>query len=135
MEWIPQGVADPNPKKYELSRAEKELLREQARIQKRHELGEASDEGEEDEEDSDGNDEEEVGSEDGMDATIETTQKDESQMTASEIIASEKVDLSTLPADLRMDDYPRTTRLRKPMERRWAICRSETTEVVEWASG
>merc|ERR1740124_1612914 len=115
IEWIPQGVADPNPKKYELSRAERELLEEQARIQRRTDLGEDGDDSDavddhmdkdDDDDDDDDEEEEEDENDDAMETIVDgETLKDPSSMTATELIASQRVDTSTLPADLRMDEY------------------------------
>jgi|AntRauTorckE5430_2_1112549.scaffolds.fasta_scaffold02259_5 periodic tryptophan protein 1 len=88
IEWIPKGVADPNPKRYELSKAERELLEQDAE----DDIEVGSDEEEEEEED----DNEE------MDDDPAVTGGERS---ASDIIASQLVDPSSLPAELRMDDY------------------------------
>ena len=66
IEWVPQGAADPNPKRYELSKAEMEMLEAQA----------------------------------DMDADLAEGGEDDSSK-----IQLEPVDMSTLPADLRMDEY------------------------------
>jgi len=85
IEWIPKGVADPNPKRYELSKAERELLENDVQ---------------------DGGDEEFVtDDEEEMDHDNQDTQEAPNEKSAAEIIASQPVDPSSLPADLRMDDY------------------------------
>jgi len=88
LEWIPKGVADPNPKRYELSKAERELLEQDAK----DDIEVGSDEEEEEMEDSD---------EEPNHAPAVT----EGERSASDIIASQPVDPSSLPAELRMDDY------------------------------
>ena len=87
IEWIPKGVADPNPKRYELSKAERELL-EQNEENDSEEVGS-------DEEDMESEEEEDDAAPD--DTKVETP--------AADLIASQPVDPSSLPADLRMDDY------------------------------
>jgi len=101
IEWIPQGVADPNPKKYELSHAEAKLIQEQARIQRQRDLGEDEDEPNDEDSDNEDRDTTNLHDKDAMEdaTTTETT------MSATELIASQPVDTSTLPADLRMDEY------------------------------
>ena len=32
VEWVPEGAADPNPKRFELSKAEMEMLEEQVNM-------------------------------------------------------------------------------------------------------
>ena len=80
IEWIPAGRANPNPSKYEYSRAEQEFLE---KVQA-GELGKEEENDDDEEwEDVDGDDNEET----------------EKQV---EVPA---VDPKSLPADLRMDDY------------------------------
>ncbi len=89
IEWIPKGVADPNPKRYELSKAERELLEQDA--------------AEDDLAEIDEDDMSEGGaSKDGADLT---EPKEAGEKSAAEIIASQRVDPKTLPEELRMDDY------------------------------
>ena len=85
IEWIPKGVADPNPKRYELSKAERDLLDEEVDAV---------------EDDFDGVNavEEEQEEEEMGDATKQAT-------TAASIIAANKIDPSSLPPELRMDEY------------------------------
>lgn len=94
IEWIPKGTADPNPKRYELSAAEREMLDKQAEMEKALEAGvEIPDVVNDDNDDDDDNDavnDENVGDNAGE---------------ASKIIAANQIDPSTLPADLNMDDY------------------------------
>lgn len=75
IEWIPAGVADPSPKKYELSTAEMELLQNQR-----------------DDDDPAGDDEEEEEEMEEADNARPSTQLP-------------KVDPSTLAPELRMDEY------------------------------
>jgi hypothetical protein len=92
IQWIPKNVADPNPKRYELSKAERQLLAEEQK---------QNNNTENDDSDSDNvmsNDEEEVIQ------NVETPKEGRS-LTATEIIASQKIDPSSLPKELRMDDY------------------------------
>lgn len=78
IEWVPKGVADPTPKKYEMSAVELELLENQAKMEAAMQEG-----GDDDDDDSDAS---------------EGEQKSSS-------IKLPKIDPSTLPADLRMDEY------------------------------
>ena len=77
IEWVPAGVADPNPKKYEFSTAEMELIKmmEEQKI------------------DVDALENEVKNEKKGTDTKAETKTK------------LPKIDPSTLPADLRMDEY------------------------------
>lgn len=76
VEWVPQGVADPNPKAYELSTAEKELLENQAQLEQ------ALNENDSDEDDD----------EPAPTSTTTTT-------------ILPKIDPKSLPPELRMDEY------------------------------
>lgn len=111
IEWIPKGIADPNPKRYELSQREKELIDSYQEIEKEGgnlpplmdgddgidvmEAISASDEESED-----------AATDDAgtslPNTTSSTVGKDKS---AAEKIAEQTIDPSTLPAELRMDDY------------------------------
>ena len=82
IEWVPQGAADPNPKRYELSKAEMEMLEAQA------DMDADLAEGGEDDSSDDGSNADGANGADG-----------------SSKIQLEPVDMSTLPADLRMDEY------------------------------
>lgn len=82
IEWVPRGVADPTPKKYELSAVEIELLENQAKLQAALEEPDGDDDDDELEEDDSDNE-----------APRKST------------IVLPKIDPSTLPADLRMDEY------------------------------
>jgi len=75
VEWVPKGVADPTPKKYEMSPAERELIEQEANMEEA--LG-----------DDDGNDDEDV----------------DVEPVKSKIVLP-PVDPKSLPADLRMDEY------------------------------
>jgi hypothetical protein len=80
--WIPRGVADPNPKKYKLSKAESELLEQ---IQNENHSSTPHD-------DDDSSNE----------SPVRMDQQDSIQKL---IQALPVVDPSTLPAELRMDEY------------------------------
>jgi hypothetical protein len=82
IEWIPAGRANPNPSKYEYSRAEQEFL---DKIQ----AGELAEE-----EENDGDDDEEW----------EDVNEEDSEEQKKEVELP-SVDPKSLPADLRMDDY------------------------------
>lgn len=79
IEWVPKGVADPTPKKYELSPAEMELLEKQAEL-------EAALHSEEE---------------------LHDKSNHEKEQTASNTISDKlpKIDPNTLPPELRMDEY------------------------------
>lgn len=81
IEWIPAGRANPNPSKYEYSRAEQEFL-------EKVQAGELAEDKGDDEEWED------VDEDDNND--------DQEQEKQVEVPA---VDPDSLPADLRMDDY------------------------------
>ena len=82
IEWIPAGRANPNPSKYEYSRAEQEFLE---KVQAGG--GELAAENDDDEEWEDVDDDE------------------EEQQEEEEEVEVPKVDPESLPKDLRMDDY------------------------------
>jgi len=82
LEWIPRGVADPTPKKYEWSRAEREFLAREQQAE-----GEGDDADDADVDENMGGD-----GDDGDDANASSVQLP-------------KIDPKTLPADLRMDEY------------------------------
>ena len=84
IEWIPAGRANPNPSKYEYSRAEQEFLE---KVQA-GELGK-EEENDDDEEWEDVDDDNEGGEEAEEQQQVEVP----------------AVDPKSLPADLRMDDY------------------------------
>ena len=79
IEWVPQGVADPNPKKYELSATEQELVK---MMEKQSMNEEDQDEEEEEEE-----------------VVVAPTKKDNDEN------KEETPQEHNLPADLRMDEY------------------------------
>ena len=93
IEWVPKGVADPNPKRYELSKAERELLEQGAKE------GDNNVDVESEEEDMDAG-EKPIDDDDDDDDDEGTAEK-----TASDIIAAQPVDPKSLPQELRMDDY------------------------------
>lgn len=78
VEWVPRGVADPNPKQYELSAAEQELLS----------LNQAGYQEEEDD-------------------VLLDEQEEQAQetITTTKTVTLPKVDPNSLPAELRMDEY------------------------------
>jgi AAA ATPase containing von Willebrand factor type A (vWA) domain len=88
IEWIPKGVADPNPKRYELSKAERELLES--------DVQEGTEEVVTDEEEMD---------QDNQETNDNAELLASQEKSASEIIASQPLDPSSLPDDLRMEDY------------------------------
>jgi hypothetical protein len=81
IEWIPAGRANPNPSKYEYSRAEQEFL---DKVQ----AGELAVEDNDDDDDDEWED------------VNEDDEGDEKQE-----VEVPRVDPKSLPADLRMDDY------------------------------
>ncbi len=105
IEWIPRNVADPKPKRYELSKAERELLAQDAaaeQIQMEQE--------EDDDVDHDGNMNVDAKNDNGqhvpkVSAPSEGTGAGEKKLTATEIIASQQIDPSALPKEFRMDEY------------------------------
>lgn len=91
IEWIPAGRANPNPSKYEYSRAEQEFL-------EKVQAGELGKE-EETEENDDDEEWEDVDDDDNNEGGEET--EDQQQ----QVVEVPAVDPKSLPADLRMDDY------------------------------
>jgi hypothetical protein len=107
IEWIPVGRANPNPSKYEYSRAERDFLSQLVAAQQTEEEGAGAiapttkkdggddtgsnndDEWEDVDDDDDDDDEKETGT--------DAEQKETGKLP--------KVDPSSLPADLRMDEY------------------------------
>jgi len=79
LSWVPRGAADPRPKKYELSPAELNMLKIQAR--------------------------EEAGLEEEAAVEGESSSDDDEEAAPEPKVVLPKVDISSLPADLRMDDY------------------------------
>jgi len=103
LEWVPEGRANPTPSKYEYSRAEQEFM---SRVIAQHE--------------DNVNDDDDVANEDGKDGNTDTNKKDndeewedmseEEEDTAGDREEKKKVELpkvdpSSLPSDLNMDDY------------------------------
>lgn len=75
VEWVPRGVADPNPKQYELSAAEQELLLlNQAEYQEE-------------------------------DDVLDEQEQAQETITTTKTVTLPKVDPNSLPAELRMDEY------------------------------
>ena len=101
IEWIPRGVANPNPKKYSLSKAESEFLEQVANDfdmkvsvsddqQQIHEIDQQSSQ-------SEASDDDEL---------IENLQNDHRQENIQKLLqALPAVDPSTLPAELKMGEY------------------------------
>ncbi len=83
--WVPRGAADPRPKKYEISPAELRMLKMRAEM----EAGEGANEDDQEEEE-----EEEVAAKKSSKSSKKKREKKEGD-----------VDISDLPADLRMDEY------------------------------
>jgi hypothetical protein len=77
VEWVPRGVADPNPKQYELSAAEQELLL----------LNQAEYQVEED------------------DNVLNEQEQAQETIPTTKTVMLPKVDPNSLPAELRMDEY------------------------------
>lgn len=109
IEWIPAGRANPNPSKYEYSRAEQEFL---ARVQA-GELDGGGGGGGDDAEVVDGG--AEGGDKSGSDEDWEDVEDDEEEddendregntTTGGSSVVLPKIDPSSLPADLRMEEY------------------------------
>lgn len=103
VEWIPKGVANPTPTKYEWSRAEQMFLErvKNGALNGPEEDGDAAEDAAEDNEDDDGwedmEEEEEAGVGEG--GNYQTSSR------KSNKVVVPKVDINSLPADLRMDDY------------------------------
>ncbi len=109
LEWIPRNVADPNPKRYELSKAERELLAQDNEAQEEGE-GQQNEEGHDDTDDDHDDDDDDVDVDDGHGNSdnIQANEQNENgpkSLSASEVIAMNQIDPSTLPKDLRMDEY------------------------------
>jgi len=97
IEWVPRGIADPNPKRYELSKAERELLEQDADGTDTNEETMVEDDAVAEDVDGDDDDDDDV-AEDGKGS-------ENKPKTASEIVAENQIDPNTLPPELRMDDY------------------------------
>lgn len=83
VEWVPEGAADPNPKRFELSKAEMEMLEEQVNMaEEAYKADDAN-----------------------TDASSVEDADDNAASSGGGKIELETVDISTLPADLRMDEY------------------------------
>lgn len=99
MHWIPKNVADPNPKRYELSKAEREMLA-------REQNNEVNVEQQPLDDDSDSEDDNMNTITNKNDDTDKVqVPKEGKSLTATELIAQQKIDPSTLPKELRMDEY------------------------------
>jgi len=120
VEWIPKGVADPNPKRYELSQREQELIDSYQEIEKEggtvpipSQHATSNDADGMDvmgviQEEMDGNDDDaaaDATNDDGDGATKEVTTTKSTEKSASEKIAEQLIDPSSLPDELKMDDY------------------------------
>jgi len=103
VEWIPKGVANSTPTKYEWSRAEQMFLErvKNGALNGREEDGDAAEDAAENNVDDDVwedmEEEEEVG--------VEEAGTDQSSSRKSNKVVVPKVDINSLPSDLRMDDY------------------------------
>ena len=83
VEWVPEGAADPNPKRFELSKAEMEMLEEQVNMaEEAYKADDAN-----------------------TDASSVEDADDNAASSGGGKIELETVHISTLPADLRMDEY------------------------------
>ena len=108
IEWIPVGRANPNPSKYEYSRAERDFLSQLAAASQLQKEGEGAIIDPSAKETGGGDD---TGSNDG-DEWEDVDDDDEEEEENIEDIGGvnsssklPKVDPSSLPADLRMDEY------------------------------
>jgi hypothetical protein len=106
IQWIPAGVANPTPSKYEYSRAEQDFLDRFANgnggLEDTAENAEGADDSGKGKGDVEESDEEweDMDDDDAAAAAADGASDDE----AAKIVLP-KVDPSSLPADLRMDDY------------------------------
>lgn len=101
IEWIPAGRANPTPSKYEYSRAEQEFL---AQVQAG--AGELAKEAEGNGDDAATNgDDDDVKKNAEEWEDMEGDDDDEEEGYVKKPVELPKVDPSSLPADLRMDDY------------------------------
>ena len=94
IEWIPSGRANPNPSKYEYSRAEQEFL---SRIVSAQQQEGGDDDGDKEVGGSD------VGSDDNDDDDAEKNEVSTEEKKKK--VELPKVDPKSLPDDLNMDDY------------------------------
>ena len=102
IEWIPSGRANPNPSKYEYSRAEQEFLSRIVSAQQE----EGGDDGDGDgdnvgESDVNNKDDDDVDSDSDDDAEKNEVSTEEKKKK----VELPKVDPKSLPDDLNMDDY------------------------------
>ena len=103
IEWIPRNVADPKPKRYELSKAERELLAQDAIATMANENNPEGDD--EMNVDTDGDHDESQERLNESKDKVSVPKEEEKTLTAAEIIASQKIDPASLPKELRMDEY------------------------------
>jgi periodic tryptophan protein 1 len=97
---VPRGVADPTPKRHELSKAERELLEQHAREEYQDE--DASEQGDDESMENSGSE----GESDLRPRQEPSADKNgSSSLSAAAIIASQKIDPKSLPPELRMDEY------------------------------
>jgi len=99
IEWIPKGCANPNPKKYKLSKAESEFLEQVTQNKTDFELSLNDDDPPDDEMDP----ESENNDESFTKESLETDQRNEKIQKL--INALPTVDPATLPEELRMGEY------------------------------
>lgn len=97
--WVPKGVADPSPKRYEMSAAEMELLEKQAEM----EQNDDKDNNTSNDDDNDDDMEEENEEEENEDTQQQRSTKKTNKTTTSSSLPI--IDPKSLPADLRMDEY------------------------------
>jgi hypothetical protein len=111
IEWIPVGRANPNPSKYEYSRAERDFLSQLAaasQLQREVEEGEGAIDPSTKET---GGDNDTGSNDDEWEDVVDDEDDEEEENIAEDIEGANsssklpKVDPSSLPADLRMDEY------------------------------
>lgn len=101
--WVPRGVADPNPKKYKLSKAESQFLEQvgQNRIDESNIKLSTSDDIQEEE--IDPHSAESGTGDENNSENLEEYQREENIQRLIQALPT--LDPSTLPAELRMDEY------------------------------
>ncbi len=109
IEWIPKGVANPTPTKYEWSRAEQMFLErvKNGSLNNREEEGDAAENNEDDNGGGDG-EWEDMDEEKEEDEKDENEREEENYQTSSgnsKKVVVPKVDINSLPADLRIEEY------------------------------
>ena len=100
IEWIPRGVADPNPKKYKLSKAEREFLEQVGENDIESTMNASLSKDIQDKDDID------TQSANGDEPFIDISEQVQRDKKIEKLIkALPTVDPSTLPEELRMDEY------------------------------